>query len=83
MNRRAAKRAACSVAAKLIENYLDMGQPDHDCMDGVQGWQPGDVERLNQGFDELVDELRRRGGCGVRDDVLPGQMKLFDDEAEE
>lgn len=63
MNKREAKRLACHLASRIVEDdwcNMDLGQ-----------WAEGedDVERLEEAFDELVRELRRRGDSSAAPSV--------------
>ena len=61
MNKREAKRHACSVMVAMIENYFSLGQPWNDCNSTmVQDWKPEDEPRLKAAFQELLDEMDRR-----------------------
>ena len=51
---------ACHVVARLIESYMDVGQPGNDCMDNVHDWTPKDEKKLVAAFEELIDELDNR-----------------------
>lgn len=68
MNQQQAKREACQVAAALIQDYLDAGQPNTDCDEGrrkdhrPEGDRCRDCDREAKAHRELVDELNRRGG---------------------
>ena len=62
MNKREAKREACSVVARLIESYQDVGQPGEDCENGLKGWIAADEAVLAEALDLLAAELRRRSG---------------------
>lgn len=61
MNKREAKKNACRVVEVLIESYFDMGQPYEDCYEERGGWTMDDYQKLRQSFEELQDELGRRG----------------------
>lgn len=59
MNARDAKRDMCRVAALLLQNYLDVGQPydEHGCSE-----QCDDCERKARAMESLRDEMYRRAG---------------------
>lgn len=61
MNKSQAKRDACEIVARLIDNYLDVGQPGASCQEG-RDWKPEDEPRLTAAFEALRDELDRRSG---------------------
>lgn len=62
MNRRQGKRDACIIAARLLDNYLDVGQPytGHGCEGECR-----ECSRRVDAIEELRDELDRRGAYGV------------------
>jgi hypothetical protein len=70
MSRRAAKKAACAVAARLIDSYMGVGQPGGDCEEHAKGWIPADEDVLIAAFEELQDELIRRSGDVAYDKTL-------------
>lgn len=56
MNQREAKREACSIVARLIDNYLDVGGPLANTKNDV------DAERATKAMKALRDELDQRSG---------------------
>jgi len=62
MGSRQAKRQACSLTAKLLHNYLDIGQPYDDCDLHRKGWIPEDADVLVGAIEVLIRELERRAG---------------------
>lgn len=71
MNKPEAKRDACSIAASLIDNYMDVGQPMEDCATGTYGGPTHkptgpddcrDCDRVTAALTALRNELERRSG---------------------
>jgi len=58
VNKREAKHAACGIAAMLIENYFEVGQPFNEFED--EGKPEADAQRLYDALRDLRDELFRR-----------------------
>lgn len=54
------KREAWAVIGDLINSYIDLGQPEHDCEIGNRGWREADLFELKVAFFHIRQEARRR-----------------------
>lgn len=68
MNKALARREAALVTGKLIQNYLDVGQPYGDCISGHRKEHRRadpdtckDCDREYAAFERLQREMERRG----------------------
>ena len=50
------------MVARLIQSYMDVGQPGEDCQQGVHGWDPADESQLSRAFEQLVDYHLKHAG---------------------
>lgn len=59
MNKREAKRKACTITLQLIESYTGVGQPYVDILEA--GEPESKADKIYEALEELKAEMTRRG----------------------